>query len=337
MRLVSHAAVLAVMILGMASAPSSAAEAQSLACSASQRLQIEFHSAFLPNLHHFLLDSAKRKQTLDQVAWSAPPSAAELQALGEALAFYTEHYAQRDPLFDEEMATIRRGLAVEDERHSASGLKLPPALIDQLNRAAPAYERLLWAEHNRLNQTWIHRARALDAVYGAEIQSGIERHLAGRFSCQVIRNDVVARTGTRQGAYTATRPPHTVLPSARADYQGLATLEMLYHEASHVRVVDALIDALDQRLGSTGRARDSQLWHAVQFYTVGEAVRAVLHQRSGIDYLPYAEQGGLYARAWPEFLPLLEGPWRQWMQGKLTQQQAIDAMVEALPLAAPTH
>jgi hypothetical protein len=144
--------------------------------------------------------------------------------------------------------------------------------------------------------------------------------------------DVVFHTGERSGAYTSSEAPmQTVMPSARADYQGLAALEMLYHEATHMRVNQRLIDAIDASLRATGRPDDDRLWHAVHFYTVGEAVKQVLPAR-GIGYVTYADRAGLYAiPAFSPYYPLLASVWQPYLQGKASFQDSTRGLVDALP------
>jgi hypothetical protein len=81
------------------------------------------------------------------------------------------------------------------------------------------------------------------------------------------------------------------------------------------------------------RSADLQLWHAVQFYTVGEVVKDALKRRAGIDYQPYADKGGLYARApgWNVYKTAIDASWQPYMQGKLGMPEAIKAMVASLP------
>jgi hypothetical protein len=98
------------------------------------------------------------------------------------------------------------------------------------------------------------------------------------------------RTGSRLGGYTDTQ---TVLPSGQEGYQGLAALEMLYHEATHIDVADTITDQLAAELKATHRSPDLALWHAVLFYTVGETVKAVLKRQGGLDCETYADKNGL--------------------------------------------
>src|SRR6516225_11688027 len=110
-------------------------------------MRFEFHSAFLMNLHHFLVDAARHPGRIDQVSWTQPPAADEMAALHAAVAFYAGEFGQRDLLFDDGLRDVKHALArAEDDRRSAGGLGLPPGLAAVLERAAPVYARCLWPD-----------------------------------------------------------------------------------------------------------------------------------------------------------------------------------------------
>jgi hypothetical protein len=296
------------------------------------RVKFEFHSAFLMNVHAFLLDASSRQRDLSSYNWAATPTDVESKALAMAITFYQANYAQRDLLFDKTMAGIKKALSVEDDRHDASDLKLPPALAATLNRVSPVYARCLWTLQDSSNRDWIRQVQILDAKYGADVQSGIERYLKHEFQRTPIRADIVVATGSRNGGYTDTQ---IVLPSGRADYQGLAALEMLYHEATHVDVADTVTNEIDSMLKAKSRT-GNQLWHAVQFYTVGDVVTDVLKRRGNLDYQPYADLNGVYTRGnWPAYHAVIEAEWRPYLQGHVTMQRAITGMVDKMPPSFP--
>jgi len=294
------------------------------------RVQFAFHNGFLMNLHHFLFDSASLDGKRPRPEWQQVTDPADLRVLGEATAFYKANYAHRDLVFDDGMNRIKMALSVADGQRSADALALPAELIALLNRAAPVYARTLWPLHEAANRQWIRQTAALDAAFGPQVEASIERMLAHPFPAQPIRVDVVYQSGTWAGAYTSEKPMHSVLPSARADYQGLAALEMLYHEAAHIDANGAVIAAIDAHLKASARPADTGLWHAVHFYTVGYAVRDVLGRRA-IAYQPYGERNGVYKRGFSEFMPAIEAAWLPWLQGHTSFETAASAMVARLP------
>lgn len=292
------------------------------------RVRFDYHSGFLMNLHHALHDLAVHPQRAEPLLTRASPD--EAAALQAALAFYRSQYGKRDLMFDDDMAAIKRALSVDDDaRQDPQGLALPPGLADVLARAAPAYARLAWAGDLAGDRAWIARARELDGRYGAAVQAAVERGLAAGFPEQPIRVDLVRDTGVRQGGYTDTQ---TVIPAGRPSYQDLAALEMLYHEAAHVQTADRLEQAVALDAAKRGRDRDTELWHVLQFYTVGAAVSAVL-AGDGIAYVQYAERQGLYAGPWSSYMPLVDSDWKPWLAGREGWDEAIDHMVARLPAA----
>jgi hypothetical protein len=295
--------------------------------SSSHRVAFAFHSCFLMNLHHFVFDLAVHPSKLEEALRTEGLTPSDADSLRRAAAFYQERYAQRDLLFDDAMTAIKRALSVEDDRRDPRGLALPDGLAAVLRDAVPVYERLAWPRDDAANRAWIAAVRELDARHGAFVQARIERGLSGEFPLAPVRIDVVGETGKRQGAYTDVQ---AVIPSRRGSYQGAASLEMLYHEASHVQTADTLEQAIAARLKAAGRPADSELWHALQFYTVGRAVAEAL-AREGRAYVPYADKIGLFGGYWAPFAPLIERDWQPWLEGRQTLPDTLAHLVERLP------
>jgi hypothetical protein len=296
------------------------------------RVVFTYHSNFLLNLHHFLLDMATHDGKLDRVAWSETPTDAEMQVLRDAAVFYRANYRNRGLLFDPDLSAIKEALSGEDNRRTLDGLSLPQDLAAVLRQAVPIYGHCLWAAHDTVNRDWIAQIEPLDARYGGEIQAGIEHFMGHPFVTEPFRVDLVADTSSRNGAYTSDDPPHTLMPSTRADYQGLAALEMLYHESSHVHVTDTVEDAIKAELETQQRSSDNDLWHAVQFYTVGTVTQTVLKRLGGLDYQTYADKGGLYAFGkWPLYKTLIDTYWVPYLHGQTDRISALRAMADGLP------
>ncbi len=296
-------------------------------------LHFEFHSAFLMNLHHFLVDAARHPGRIDAVKWSVPPTADEMAAMHEAVAFYATTFGKRDLLFDDQLRDIKHALArADDARQQADGLGLPRALAAALARAAPAYARCLWASQDRVNRDWIARVQVLEDRYGTQIQPRLERIFESRFPAS-IRDDIVVTTGTFTGAYTDEPPPQTVMPSGWDEYGGLASLEMIWHEAAHAGLGDKLESLIETEAHAMRREPPANLWHAALFEAVGTTVSDVLAHDGVIDYVEYAEKNGVYSRAWPTYMPWLRNEWKTWLDGRGSLKGAVDAMVSGQPVS----
>ena len=256
--------------------------------------RFEFHSAFLMNLHHFLVDAARHPGRIDKVQWTQPPTADEMAAMRAAVAFYAATFGQRDLLFDDELRDVKHALArADDSRRQAAGLGLPPALAAMLDKVAPIYARCLWASQDEVNRRWIAQVQVLEDRYGAQIQPRLERILDARFPT-VVRDDVVVTTGTFTGAYTDAPPPQTVLPSGWDEYGGFASLEMIWHEAAHAEPADRLESLIEQASHAMGRELPDGLWHAALFEAVGSQVAQVLAADGHGDYVAYADKNNVY-------------------------------------------
>ena len=104
----------------------------------------------------------------------------------------------------------------------------------------------------------------------------------------------------------------------------------MFHEGAH-RLTGKLESALDSEFRRQNKSYDD-LWHAVQFYTVGVVVRDALAARGTPGYVPYAYKFGLYDRGdWPKFRPALERDWQLYLDGKSSFDQAVANLVRDIP------
>lgn len=63
-------------------------------------------------------------------------------------------------------------------------------------------------------------------------------------------------------------------------------------------------------------------WHGLMFYTTGELVR-----RQVPELVPYAIKYGMWETNWPNFLPVLEEDWKQFLDGHGTFRGSMDRVV----------
>lgn len=142
------------------------------------------------------------------------------------------------------------------------------------------------------------------------------------WSADPIRVDITSYASWA-GAYTTTAPTRITIPSNDEGNQGTAALETIFHEASH-GISEKLTQAISaecQRQNVLLPRRD--LWHAVIFYTTGEYVRRLVP-----TYVPYAAQSGLWERAWPAYLAPLERDWKPYLDGSISFESAVTALVK---------
>ena len=295
-------------------------------------VRFEFHDGLLMNLHHFLVDAARNPDHLEHAPWAQPPSPQELAALRAAAAYYALHYGKQQ-VFDDDMTAIKHALSVRDGLGSADGLGLPPELAAVLDGVEPIYARVLWPTHRQADEAWINNVTTLNARHGEEIQSRLEHAFSHAFPAS-IRVDVVYDNGDFRGAYTDSPPPQTVMPSSRGAYNGEASLEMLWHEASHAGAIDTLQADIDADAKALHRKAPEDLWHVALFYTVGYVVQDVYRETEGLDYTPYAVKRGLYTHgSWQLSDALLETRWLPWLQGQGSMREAVTKLVSGLPPA----
>lgn len=113
--------------------------------------------------------------------------------------------------------------------------------------------------------------------------------------------------------------------------QGLAALETVFHEASHVLMTqnDPVWRALDKAADALDRPTPDGLWHVVLFYTTGETVRRVLDKAGESGYTPHLyeifERGG----GWAGYRDAIESIWPTYLDGERTLSDAAADLIQA--------
>ena len=137
-----------------------------------------------------------------------------------------------------------------------------------------------------------------------------------------VRVDVV-NYANWAGAFTTLHPTRITISSIDVRNQNNAGLEILFHEASH-GIIYKLRNALDTEYKKQGvRLPRRDLWHALLFYTTGEAVRRVIP-----NYVPYAEANGLWKSSWSMYIGPLKRDWQPYLDGRISFQAAISNIVK---------
>ncbi|HEV7518751.1 MAG TPA: hypothetical protein VGR07_20835, partial [Thermoanaerobaculia bacterium] len=86
-----------------------------------------------------------------------------------------------------------------------------------------------------------------------------------------------------------------------------------------------------------GRPTPENLWHAILFYTVGDATRSALAAGGAPGYVPYAVRNGVYDRGMKGYPPALEIAWQPYLDGKTDFASALRAVIDALPAPQETR
>ena len=288
-----------------------------------------FESALFVNLHHLLMQQAAppgrggpRLPPIDAASWSEEERATWQRALDH----YRDHLVQRDLLFDQGMVTLRNELS----RVANNGRTVPSEALDDvhaqvLNEAAAPYRTHLWPEHDALNREFGEQLWEAARPFASSLPDRLCELYETMWPSRPIRVDLSVDAGWA-GAYCTDAPPHVMISSTDRRHEGMLSVEILFHEASHVlirKVMFGLARECERRdLPSPG-----DLWHATLFFSAGEAVR----EQIGDDYVPYAERFGLWKRGpWPRHREVIEEAWRPYFEGEGTLDDAIQFMADVL-------
>ncbi len=269
----------------------------------------DFHSGFWVNLHQFLYDQARADTGSSGTGpWSA------------AVDFYKHQMIQHNEL-GPEMETVNNTLSSLESATSLKGSGIDPALVGVLEEAAPVYRKQWWPEHDRGNRAWIASAQILVEKYGPDLAKELAKIYNTTWEEQPIRTDVAVYATL--GAYTTLEPTHITVSSPNPANSGPAALEILFHEASHA-LVRGVSDALfRQAQAQAVKLRRQDLWHALLFYTAGTLV-----ERRVQGYSMYAVKNGLFDRAWPGALDILNQDWKPYIDGTVDMDSAVQRLVK---------
>ena len=301
------------------------------ACFPASTDRFDFHESFWLNLHHFLYALAQdhaakdgvrpktwplaiRAADADRVALFTPEERDVWQA---ALAYYKNNAIARDLLFDDGLVKVKTVLSSRD----------PAALEDAglsqaLEKAAPVYRARFWEEHARANCAFVEALLPLEKRFGERLAPRVAAGYGARWPAERTAVDVVAYANWA-GAYTTNDPTHVTVSSTDPKLEGVAALEILFHEASHG--LDAgLSAAIVREATRLGKPAPRDLWHAVIFYTTGELVR----REVGGAYVPYAKKHGLYERGpWKTYERALDAHWLSLLDRESTFEDALHNLV----------
>jgi len=278
------------------------------------------------NLHQRLMYQTKFNDATDPIGLDP----AQLAQWKKAVDAYRVWIAGRHPIFNRELIALNEALS------RTTGDKLPDSIpkgaADVLNAAMPLYRSGQWQEDDRANRFFIAYAEPLLASAGEELAQEHAKVYGVAFPSH-IHVDVTAYAW-QFGAYTVGDEDHaqTVMSSIDPGYQGFSALEMLLHEPSHV-IVDTTTGAIGGDLTRISRElgvkTPPNLWHAILFYTSSELTRRALAKR-GVTTTFTPSMIGMYTHGFKDFRHALETHWQGYLDGKITKEAALRAILTEL-------
>lgn len=290
----------------------------------------EFRTSFWNSLHHELHAVARPRPA--PAAWTDAIAEGQRAGWARAVEVYRP-LGRRSLLFDEGLASMSALLSPLTDDQALDAVPLAPAVTRALQHAAAAYRAHGWPLLQRDARGFIAGVSPLLARHG----SAIATKLAAAYDTTwpgAVPVDIVRDAGPPGNIHTTARPgPHVTLAAADPRHQGLAGLELLFHEASHGwdRV---LSEALTDEARSQQRVVRPDLWHAVLFFTAGELTRRQL-ATDGIDYELYAVTQTLSSTAFADVWPAIVAAWTPFLDGTTTRAAATTALVRSVGQLAP--
>jgi hypothetical protein len=285
----------------------------------------EFHSAFWMNLHHYLHALARASTPLVE---DLPPSATDVerQQWAGAVEFYRTRFGKRRLVFDPALVEIKQALVRLDEAADTSPVELAAAHRQVLERAAPIYRKHLWSAHDAGNRKFLASLNALVAKHGSVIANRLARSYGSTWPVEALRVDIVRDAGPPGNAYTTNVPPPTHITMG-ADDQGLLSLELLFHEASH-HWDQSLMRAVSDAAKELETKVPPELWHALLFYNAGKITADVLRAAGIEGYELYMVKGQVFAR--PRWHQTIAGHWDGFLTGEISQYEAVRRILRDL-------
>jgi hypothetical protein len=205
-------------------------------------------------------------------------------------------------------------------------LAIEKDLRANLDAARPVFEKYFWPEEDRVNRAWITSVADRVKTTAPVVIPRLERIYEARWFSYPVRADVVW-VGNWAGNFTTDDPTHATLSSTDPVDQDWSGAEAVFHEFSHV-LVDKLTARVNEKLGEAAR-QNGTLWHAIQFYLTGEAVREALVSRN-VDYRRMVYSASLFPGVWRNYrMPIAEA-WAPYLQGSYSMDEAIARTVKAV-------
>lgn len=294
-----------------------------------------FHNSFWMNLHQTLFHEANLRKLPPEKRSRFDPSSlpdaslskGERDAWTTAVSYYADKFAGRTQVFDDDLIGIGAALIASSDSADSPLVSggLSKEHIQVLNDAAAVYRKYWWQAHEKSNEQWIAAIDPRVSEMQDRIIPQLERLFLSSWPATPLRVDVTFWVDAIGYAYTT---DHTTISSTTDSLDRMYAVELVFHEGAHV-IVHELQKALSK--GCEEQKKDcSDLWHAVQFYTLGELMKSELRKQN-INYTPYPLKYGVYRSSrWTKYLISIEKDWEPYLDGKQTFDQAVNSLVTDL-------
>lgn len=291
----------------------------------------EFRVGLWTSLHHQLHAQA-RPRPAPSPTWPDDLAVEARDGWARALTHYRT-LGRRSLLFDDGLVQVgdRLRTTPDDETPGAETLLADTrsALLD----ARAAYEAALWPALRASATAFTARVSPLLGRHGPSLARAVAAAYGATWPAQPIPVDLVGDAGPPGNAYTISTPGRITVAVADPRHQGLAALEILFHEASHLW--DATLqEGLRAAARDQGRVVPPDLWHAVLFFTAGELTRREL-ARAGMSYTPYAEAQGMTTGVYRAVWPAIVTTWTPYLDGRQSLSASLIALVRAVGRLPP--
>lgn len=240
----------------------------------------------------------------------------------DAIAFYANGLSKQDTVFDAALVGVTNAMRVPPDA-TAEALKLDPALLAVLVRAAPVYRATWWSHHRSSNRERVQELSKQLTQHGDRILAFITRAYQESWPKGGYPINMSGYSNWA-GAYS-TSGGLLVVSSLDEATRGPLALEIIFHEAMHQwdQPMMARLERLSKE-HQTARPRDP-ITHALIWYTAAEAVKSVVPNHVG-----YAETGGMWQqKGLAGFKAGLDAHWKPYLDGKGTLDEALLGLLKS--------
>jgi hypothetical protein len=252
-----------------------------------------------------------------------------MEAMLTAIAYYREHLAKRNQLFDDYLHNVKLHLMKHASDAALTAGRMQTGHVEALNATRQAYERHFWPTHDAANRELVAKTLPLLRVLETPTLARIEHLADERFPKHWTVH--LSWFANEQGAYTSIFPETVaVIASQAGDTQEGQDdfVELVFHEPTHAVILHDR-GAVAETIAAAGRALGVEpprhLWHAIQFYFVGMAVHEQMTAQGRADYEIYMRRNDVFTH----LHELVFRSMPDYVAGKASLRQAVEKALAA--------